>query len=131
MVIQSPNHLTRRIHPRPLPRPLLVGRAVALVERGNLGYQRVRWVRVGQQRQNAQEHLADRERRAPLRLQNIKTDATSCVDIRMKDFGAEGDNRRLERILGGEVDAEAEDTAVIGRVLGTEDHRLPLEEVFL
>ncbi len=48
----------------------------------------------------------------------------------MKDLGAECNNRGLERILGGEVDRQMEDTAVIRGVLGAEDHRLPAKQIF-
>ncbi len=47
----------------------------------------------------------------------------------MIDLRVEGDDGRLERIIGGEVDREAEDAAVEGRRLGAEDHCLPSEEV--
>jgi hypothetical protein len=47
----------------------------------------------------------------------------------MIDLGLEGDDRRLERIVAGKVDAEVEDTALEGRRIRAEDHCLPGKEV--
>ncbi len=96
---------------------------------GNLWNEGIARVRVRQERQNAEEHLGDTEGGAPLGLQNIKADTAGCVDIRMIDLGLEGDNRGLERVVRGEVDAQTEDTAVKGGIGGSEDHCVPAEEV--
>jgi len=47
----------------------------------------------------------------------------------MIDLRLERDDGRLERIVAGKVDAQVEDTALIGRRLWAEDHCLPCEEV--
>lgn len=96
---------------------------------GDLWDEGVVRVRVRQERQDAEEHLGDAEGGAPLGFQNIKADSTGCVDVRMIDLRLEGDDRGLERVLRGEVDAQAEDAALKGRVGGAEDHGIPAEEV--
>lgn len=98
---------------RPLAGLIIICSAVRLVELGGLWHQRVVRVRVRQERQNTQEHLRDAERGAPLTLQNIKADAARCVDIRMVDFGAEGDNGGLEGIVRRETDIEVEESALV------------------
>lgn len=47
----------------------------------------------------------------------------------MVDLRLEGDNGWLERVVGGEVNVEAEGAALEGGVIRAEDHRLPLEEI--
>ncbi len=123
--------LLRSIELCPLAGLRVIRGAILFVQIRGLWHERVIWIRIREQRQNAQEHLRDAERGAPLTLQNIKTDAARCVDIRMVDFGAEGDNRRLERILRRETDVQVEESTLIGRIRRAEDHGLPGEEVCL
>jgi hypothetical protein len=49
----------------------------------------------------------------------------------MVDFGEKGYNRWLEGIIRGKPDRESEYPARIGRIIWTEDHGLPIEEVGL
>lgn len=60
--------------------------------------------------------LRDCEGGAPLVPQNIETDTAIGVDIGMVDSGGEVDLRRLERVVGGEVNGKEEDTPRVRRV---------------
>jgi hypothetical protein len=53
------------------------------------------------------------QRRRPLIPQNVKTDRTVGIDVRVVDASGEVDLGRLEGVVGGESDAQEEDT---GRV---------------
>lgn len=92
-------------------------------------HQRIGWVRVRKETQNTEKHLGDRECRTPLTLQNIKADATRCVDIRMIDFRFESDDWRLEWIIGGKINAEAKYSALERAITGPEYQCLPGEEI--
>lgn len=119
------------IHLRPLPRLRIVRCAIPAVQLRDLRHQWIIRVCVRQKTQNAQQHLRDRECRAPLVLEDVQTDAARRVDIRMEDLGLEGHDRRLEGIVTRKADAQVEDAALEGRVRGAEDHGLPVEEVVL
>ena len=84
---------------------------------GNFRDEGVFWVRVSQQRADAEEHFRDGEGRTPLILEDVKTDASVGVDIRVVDSGAEGDFRRLERIVNREVDVQEEQAACVWGVV--------------
>lgn len=58
----------------------------------------------------------DRERRRPLISQNVQADAAVGVDVGMVDAGGEVDLRGLEGVVGGESDAQEEDTRGIRAV---------------
>lgn len=55
--------------------------------------------------------LGDCESRTPLVSQNVKADRAVAVDVRVVDTGREVDLRRLEGVVGGEVNCEEEDAA--------------------
>lgn len=74
----------------------------------DIRHQRVRRVRIGQQRAHAQQHLAHRQRRAPVVLQNIKANAPLRVDIAMIDPRLERDLGRFERVVGRKGNVEEE-----------------------
>lgn len=61
--------------------------------------------------------------------QNIETDTAIGVDIGMVDSGGEVDLRRLERVVGGEVNGKEEDTPRVRRVGRTHDSGLPVEQI--
>lgn len=124
-------HLFHCILLRPQPRPLIISRAIPLVDIRDLWHQRISRIGIRQQRQNAEKYLGNGECRTPLTLQNIKADISCCADIRMVDFGSERDEGRLEGIFGRKGDLEAEDTSHKGRVAGPEDHCLPGEEIIV
>ena len=84
---------------------------------GDFWDQRVFGVGISQQRADAEEHLGDGEGRAPLVLEDVETDASVGVDVRVVDSGAEGDFRRLERIVDREVDVQEEQASSVRRVV--------------
>lgn len=56
--------------------------------------------------------------RLPVVRQNDRqTDATLLVDVRVVDLGLEVDFRRLERVLGREVDLNSKRSLVVRRVI--------------
>lgn len=71
--------------------------------------------------------LRNRQCRAPLVSQDIKTDAAIAVDIWMVDASGEVDFWRLEWIICWEMDREEEDAAGVWRVARTHDSCLPVE----
>lgn len=61
--------------------------------------------------------FGDGQGRGPLVSQDVQADAAIAVDIGVVDAGGKVHLGRLERVVGGEVDGEEEDTAGIWRVL--------------
>lgn len=53
----------------------------------------------------------DGQSRAPLVSQNVQADATVRVDVGVVDAGGEVDLRRLERVVGREMNRKEKDTA--------------------
>ena len=51
------------------------------------------------------------QRRRPLRPEDVQTDCSVRVDVGMIYPGGECKFRRFERVVGGEVDVEKEDSA--------------------
>jgi len=102
---------------------------VLFVQFGDLRHQRVIRIRIRQQRADGQQHFADRQRRAPLALQDVKANAPVRVHVAVVDLGDELQLRRLERVVGGEIDLELEDTPLIRRLARADDGRFPREQV--
>lgn len=73
--------------------------------------------------------FGDGESRRPLRPQDVQADAAVAVDVRMVDASGEGDLRRLERVVGGEVNGEEEHSSLVGGLRRAHDGGLPVEEV--
>ena len=71
---------------------------------------------ISQQRADAEQHLADSERRRPLRIQDVEADAATPVDVAVIDFGGEFHFRRLEGVFAGELDVQYEDSILIRRI---------------
>lgn len=117
LVVLSPLHC---VLASPVASNLIVLGAVGLVHSGRVGHQRVVRVGVAQQRADAQQDLADGQRRAPLVLENVQADAAiaawkkvrklleqessemgkmklSPADVGMVDLGGEAHSRRLFR----------------------------------
>ena len=51
----------------------------------NICNQRIIWIRISEQRANGQQHLADGQRRTPLVLQNVQTNAARRTNVAMID----------------------------------------------
>mmetsp|Transcript_4025 Transcript_4025/g.12001 ORF Transcript_4025/g.12001 Transcript_4025/m.12001 type:complete len:201 (+) Transcript_4025:1624-2226(+) len=105
------------------------GKADLLVEPRNLGHERVVRVGIGQQRTDRKQHLGDRERGRPLALQDVEADATVAVDVAVVNLRREGHLWRLEGVVGGEVDVQEKDAALIRRLLRAHNGGLPVKEV--
>ena len=73
-------------------------------------------VRVCQHRADREEHLGDRQSWTPLVPEDIKTDTTVGIDVRVVNLGLERDLRRLEGIVRGEGNRQEEDATRVGRV---------------
>lgn len=66
--------------------------------------------------------------RLPVVRQNDRqTDATLLVDVRVVDLGLEVDFRRLERVLGREVDLNSKRSLVVRRVILWRERRTRTE----
>lgn len=91
--------------------------------------QRIVGIGVGQKRADRQQHLGDGEGWGPLFLQDVQADVTIGVDVWMVDFGFELDLRRLERVVGWEMDGKEEDTSCVWGIWRTDDRCLPVEEI--
>ena len=60
-----------------------------------------------------EEDFGDGECRAPVVFEDVKADDALTVDVAMVDAGPEGDLGRLEGVLGGEMDVQEKDTALV------------------
>ena len=77
---------------RPSPGGGLVPESVGLAHVGDLRDERVVRVGVGEQRADGEQHLGDRQGRAPLLLEDVQADVPVAVDVRVEHL-------RLERYL--------------------------------
>eukprot|EP00908_Phaeocystis_cordata_P000867 Transcript_10948.p2 GENE.Transcript_10948~~Transcript_10948.p2 ORF type:complete len:133 (+),score=7.51 Transcript_10948:268-666(+) len=68
---------------------LIVLGPIRLVQTRDLRHQRIVRVRIRQQRAHRQQHLGDRQRRAPLALQDVKANATVVVHVAVVDLRRE------------------------------------------
>ena len=84
---------------------------------GDLRDQRIIRVGVGQQGADAQQDLGDGQGRAPLLLENIQTDGSMGVDVRVVDPGGEAHLRRLEGVVQREVDVQEEKSSLVWGIL--------------
>ena len=104
-------------------------RLVRLVQCGDLSDQGVIGVGVTQQGADREEHLSRRQGWRPLILQDVQTDTSIGVNVRVIHLRLELALRGLEGVVGRELDVQEEDTALVGGVSGTHDHGLPVEHV--
>ena len=102
---------------------------IALENVGNLRDERVIWVGVSQERADGEEHLGDGECGRPLVFEDVEADRSIAVDVHVINFRRERNLRRLEGIVGREVDVQEEHTLMVRGVLGAHDRRLPVELV--
>ena len=92
---------------------------------GHLGPKGIIRIRIGEQGQNRQQHLRYSQCRRPLVFQNIQTDHTTRIDIRMIDPRVEIDLGGLKGIIAREVDRELKDPAGKWRVSRSHDDSCP------
>jgi len=86
-------------------------------------------VAVGEKRGDGEQDLGDSKSRRPVVLQDIKANTTIGVNVAVVDLGSELDLRGSERIVRREEDGEEEETALIRRILRTDDRCTPLVEI--
>mmetsp|Transcript_11481 Transcript_11481/g.34269 ORF Transcript_11481/g.34269 Transcript_11481/m.34269 type:complete len:229 (-) Transcript_11481:12-698(-) len=79
--------------------------------------------------EGGRRRLGDRERGRPLALQDVEADATVAVDVAVVNLRREGHLWRLEGVVGGEVDVQEKDAALIRRLLRAHNGGLPVKEV--
>ena len=96
---------------------------------GDAADQGVAGVAVGEEGADGEENLGDGESWAPLVLQDVETDDALGVDIAVVDSGAELHFRRLEGIIGGEMNIQEEDASLIDRSRRAEDGAHPLVQI--
>ena len=96
---------------------------------GDAADQGVAGVTVGEEGADWEEDLGDGESWAPLVLQNVQTDDALGVDIAVVDPGPELHFRRLEGIIGGEMNIQEEDASFINRSRRSEDGADPLVQI--
>lgn len=96
---------------------------------GDAADQGIAGVAVGQEGADGEEDLGDGESWAPLVLQNVQTDDALGVDIAVVDSGPELHFRRLEGIIGGEMNIQEEDASLIDRSRRAEDGAHPLVQI--
>ena len=102
---------------------------IALENVGNLRDERVIWVGVSQERADGEEHLGDGESGRPLVFEDVEADRSIAVDVHVINFRRERNLRRLEGVVGREVDVQEEHALMVRGVLGAHDRRLPVELV--
>lgn len=95
----------------------------------SLRVERVIRIGVSQQRRDREQHTRDGECGAPLVLEDVQADGAVPVDVGVEHAGGEADLGGLEGVVGREVDGEEEETAGVGRAIGTDDGGGPLEKV--
>ena len=102
---------------------------IILVKVGDLRDKRVIRVGIRQQGADGEEHLGDGEGGRPLVFEDVEADRSIAVDVHVINFRRERNLRRLEGIVGREVDVQEEHTLMVRGVLGAHDRRLPVELV--
>jgi len=78
---------------------------ISLVHVSYLWYKWIIGIWVSQQRANREQHLGDGKSGAPLFFEDIKTDASVAVDVRVEDLSLKGNLRGLERIIWREMNS--------------------------
>jgi hypothetical protein len=87
-----------------------VSSAVCLEQLRNIGDKRIIGVGVSQEGADTKQDFADGQCRTPLVLENIKADSSVGVDVAMVNACGKVNLRRLERVVGREVNVQKEDT---------------------
>ena len=92
-------------------------------------YQRVFWVGVSKKRTDGKQYFADRQRWAPLVLEDVQADGAVGVDVGVVDSRDEVELGRLEGVVRRELDIEGKDASLERTVLRAHDGSQPVEEV--
>jgi len=114
---------------RPFPGQLVVTISVRFVNTRNFRHQRIVGIRVAKQWANAQKHFRYGQSWRPLTTQNVQTNATVAIDVRMINSRSESDFRRFKRIIGRKMNGEKEDATLVRTVRRSHDRRLPMKQI--
>jgi hypothetical protein len=76
---------------------------VLVVLLSDLGHERVGRIGVGQHRRDAQQHLDDTQRWAPLALEDVEADQALAIDVAMVNLGLESDLRGEMRVSAAQL----------------------------
>ena len=104
---------------------------VRLQKLGDLGYERVVWVGISEQRTDGQENFGNGQGGRPLLLQDVEADATVRMDVAMVNSCRECDLWWFEGVVRWEVNVQEEDASRVWRLIRAHDGCLPSELVFL
>ena len=77
----------------------------------------------------ASTHLADCQSRAPLVLQNVEADTSIGIDIAVIDSCGKANLRRLEGVVGGEMNRQKIHPSSIRTLIRSHYSRLPVEQI--
>jgi hypothetical protein len=113
----------------PLPSGTVVPRPVCLQELGDVWNQRIIGIGVSEKGTDRKQNLTNRQSRTPLVLEDIETDTTVRVDVTVVDTGGEMDLRRLERIVGGKVNIQEENSSSVRGIVWAHNRCLPVEHI--
>ena len=102
---------------------------VGLVQLSDFWHQRIVWVCVCQQWWNWQQNFWNCQGWWPLILQNVQTNWSVCVDVRVVNLCCEIDLWGSEWVISWKVDVQEENTSGIWAVIGADDSCLPMELV--
>ena len=92
-------------------------------------HQRIIWVWIRQQRADGQQHFRDCQRRAPLFLENIKTDTSLTVNIWVVHLCLKLHFWRFKGIIRGKVNRHKEHASTVWTISGTHNSGLPVKQV--
>ena len=97
---------------------------VRLENSGDLWDQRIVRIGITEQRADREKDLADGESGGPLGPQDVQADGAVGVNVGVVNSSCEGHFRRLEGVVGGEVDGQEENPALVGTVGRSHDRGL-------
>ena len=100
----------------PLACSLLICCSVIRILMSNLRHQGVIRIWICQHREHREEHLRNRESGRPILLENIETDESLRINIRMINLRCEDNAWRLEGIVDRELNCRLEDSTSIWRI---------------
>jgi len=105
--------------------------AIAFVKLSNLGNEGIIGVGIGKQRGDREKHLRNGEGGWPLILEDVKTNRSVSIDVRVIDLSDEVAFWWAEGIVCWEMNVEEEDSSRIGTIIRTDDSGLPVKLVIL
>jgi hypothetical protein len=113
----------------PLPRGGLISSAIRFIHMCNLWHQRIIRIRICKHRTNRQQHLRYGQGGRPLILENVETNASVAIDIRMIDSSREVHLWRFEWIISREMNRQEKHSVCVGTICRSHDRSLPMKKV--